>query len=328
MRAFAVPSFGAQGSIIDIDTPHPGAHKARVKVISASVNPVDWKTGKGYLKDFVEHRFPLVLGQDMAGVVDAVGAHVHDLTEGEEVFGMHGQQFMGRGTHAEYVIVSSTSVAAKPNGIAADEAASIALAGITALMCVDAVDASAGDVVLIVGAAGGVGSFATQLAVQRGAHVIAVARSVNHDYVHRLGAESAIDYETGDLFENVRTVHSGPIDAIIDLASDGQTVRRLCALLRDGGTVASPVGTAPMDDPRIKGVFIVAQATRERLEDLATRVSDGSIVLPEIRTFDLGDAARAFAESEGGHVRGKLVLKVASPAGTESDREIVEAATA
>ena len=328
MRAFAVASFGAQGGIIDIETPHPSAHEVRVKVIAASVNPVDWKTGKGYLKDYIEHRCPLILGQDVAGVVDAVGAHVHDLKEGEEVFGMHGQPFMGRGTHAEYVIVSSTSVTAKPAGISATEAASIPLAGITALMCVEAVGASPGDTVLIVGAAGGVGSFATQLAVQRGAHVIAVARPVNHDYVHKLGAESAIDYETGDLVENVRGVHAGPLDAIIDLASDGETVRRLCALLRDGGSVASPVGTAPMDDPRIKGAFIAGQATRERLEDLATRVSDGRLVLPEIHTFGLADAASAFAKSEGGHVRGKLVLNVASPVGAKADKEVAEQATA
>ena len=313
MRAFAVPSFGADGSMIDIETPHPGAHEARVKVIAASVNPVDWKSGKGYLKDYLEHRFPLILGQDVAGVVEAVGAHVHDLKEGDEVFGMHGQPFMGRGTHAEYVIVASTSVAAKPAGISAVEAASIPLAGITALMCVEAVDASAGDIVLIVGASGGVGSFATQLAVQRGAHVIAVARPVNHEYLHKLGAASAIDYETGDLVENVRAVHPGPIDAIIDLASDGQTVRRLCDLLRDGGTVASPVGTAPMDDPRIKGAFISAQATRDRLENLATQVSAGTLALPEIQTFDLADAATAFGKSESGHVRGKLVLRVESP---------------
>ena len=312
MRAFAIASFGAPGNLIEADMPHPGAHEARVRVLAASVNPVDWKTGKGYLKDYLEHRFPLILGQDMAGVVDAVGAHVHDLKEGEEVFGMHGQPFMGRGTHADYVIVSSASVSAKPTAITAAEAASIPLAGITALMSVEAVDASQGDVVLIVGAAGGVGSFATQLAAQRGAEVIAVARPTNHDYVRSLGASVAVDHEQGDLVNNVRALHSGPIDAIIDLASDGDTVRRLCTLLRDGGTVASPVGTAPMDDPRIKGAFIAAQATRQRLEELATAVAEGRLLLPQIRTFDLSDAAQAFAESEGGHVRGKLVLKVAN----------------
>src|SRR3954466_7747258 len=96
MRAFAHESFGDPGSIREVDLPHPSANEVRIKVIAASVNPVDWKTGKGYLKDYLEHRFPLILGQDVAGIVDSVGAHVHDLKEGDEVFGGHGQMFMGR----------------------------------------------------------------------------------------------------------------------------------------------------------------------------------------------------------------------------------------
>jgi len=308
MRAYTHESFGDSGSIHEVDLPHPAAHEVRIKVIAASVNPVDWKTGKGYLKDYVEHRFPLILGQDMAGVVDSVGAHVHDLKAGDEVFGGHGQMFMGRGTHAEYVIANTVAIAPLPAGLAASEAASIPLAGVTALMSVDAIDAGEGDAVLIVGGAGGVGSFAIQIAVARGARVIAVGRSVNHEYMRKLGASETVDYETGDLVEKVRAVHPAPLDGIIDLASDADTVRRLSTLLRDGGTVASPVGTAPMDDPRIKGVFIVGQVTRDRLEQLAGWLADGTLVTPEIRTFKLEDVSSAFRESEGGHVRGKLVV--------------------
>jgi len=328
MRAFTLASFGAQGSVEEVDLPHPGAHEVRVKVTAASVNPVDWKTGKGYLKDYMEHRFPLILGQDMAGVVDLVGAHVHDLKEGDQVFGVHGQQFMGRGTHAEFVIATDASIAPRPAGLTAVEAASIPLAGVTAMMCAEAVDASAGDVVLIVGAAGGVGSFATQLLAQKGAHVIGVARLVNHEYIGKLGAQTAIDYERGDLVDLVRDAHEGQLDAIIDLASNGETVRRLAGLVRDGGTVASPVGTAPMDDPRIKGAFIVAQPTRARLEQLAAWLAEGTLVLPEIQAFDLDEIPAAFRESEGGHVRGKLVIKVAAPAAAKAGEGVAEPVTA
>jgi len=308
MRAFAHESFGDPGSIREVDLPHPSANEVRIKVIAASVNPVDWKTGKGYLKDYLEHRFPLILGQDVAGIVESVGAHVHDLKEGDEVFGGHGQMFMGRGTHAEYVIANTVALAPLPAGLQAPAAASIPLAGVTALMCVDAIEAGDGDAVLIVGAAGGVGSFAIQIAVARGARVIAVGRSANHEYMRKLGASETIDYENGDLVEKVRAVHPTPLDAIIDLASDADTVRRLSALLRDGGTVASPVGTAPMDDPRIKGAFIAAQVTRDRLDRLTGSLADRTMLLPEIRTFKLEDVSSAFRESEGGHVRGKLVV--------------------
>jgi NADPH:quinone reductase len=308
MRAFAHESFGDTGSVREVELPSPSANEVRVKVIAASVNPVDWKTGKGYLKDYFEHRFPLILGQDFAGVVDSVGAHVHDLKKGDAVFGGHGQMFMGRGTHAEYVVANTSALASLPAALEAPAAASIPLAGVTALMCVDAIGAGPGDAVLIVGAAGGVGSFAVQIAVARGARVIAVGRSVNHEYLRKLGASETVDYENTDLVEKVRDIHPEPLDGIIDLASDADTVRRLTSLLRDGGTVASPVGTAPMDDPRIKGAFIVAQVTRERLEQLAGWLADGSLVLPEIRTFKLEDTSSAFRESEGGHVRGKLVV--------------------
>jgi NADPH2:quinone reductase len=308
MRAFVHDSFGEAGSIREVDLPHPSANEVRVKVAGASVNPVDWKSGKGYLKDYFEHRFPLILGQDVSGVVDAVGAHVHDLKEGDEVFGFHGQPFMGRGTHAEYVIAASTALAPKPLSIPGPAAASIPLAGVTAMMCVEAIQAGPEDVVLIVGAAGGVGSFAVQLAAARGAHVIGVARTINHDYVRQLGAKETVDYEKGDLVEEVRALHPEPLDGIIDLASDADTVRRLSGLLRDGGTVASPVGTAPMDDPRLKGVFVVAEFSRARLEQLASWLADGTLVLPAIRTYPLDEVSAAFKESEAGHVRGKLVI--------------------
>jgi NADPH2:quinone reductase len=308
MRAFTHNSFGDAGAVSEVDVPDPAAHEVRVKVVGASVNPVDWKSSKGYLKDYFEHRFPMVSGQDFSGVVDAVGAHVHDLKKGDEVFGTHGQPFMGRGTHAEYVIAASTAVAPKPEAIPGPAAAAIPLAGVTALMCVDAVEAGAGDSVLIVGAAGGVGSFAVQLAAARGAQVIAVARPVNHDYLRQLGATDAVDYEKGDLVDSVRAVHPEPLDGIIDLASDAETVRRLASLLRAGGTVASPVGTAPMDDPRIKGAFIVAEVNRPRLEQLASLLVDGTLKMPAIRTFPLDEVGAAFKESEAGHVRGKLVI--------------------
>ena len=308
MKAYTHGSFGEQGSIQEVDIPHPAAHEVRVKVVGASVNPVDWKTSKGYLKDYLEHRFPLILGQDLVGVVDAVGAHVHDLKEGDEVFGGHGQPFMGRGTHAEYVIANTMALAPKPAQLRGPAAAAIPLAGVTAMMCIEAVEAGSGDTILVVGAPGGVGSFAVQIAVALGARVIAVGRTVNHEYMRRLGAAAAIDYEGGDVVERVRAVNPAPLDGIVDLASDAETVRRLATLLRDGGTVASPVGTAPMDDPRVKGAFIAAQVTRERLERLSSWLADGTLMLPDIRTLDLDKAEDAFRESEGGHVRGKLVL--------------------
>lgn len=215
---------------------------------------------------------------------------------------------MGRGTHAEYVLASTLTVCHKPDALDHIGAAALPLSGVTALMCVEAVQPSAEQVLLIVGAAGGVGSFAVQLAAARGATVIGVARTVNHDYLRQIGATETIDYTTTDVFEAVGAAHPEGIDAIIDLASDADTVRKLSGLVRDGGVVASPNGTAPMDDPRVKGAFIVADMNRTRLSQLATLVEEGKLRLPEIRRYHLDHVRDALKESEGGHVRGKLVV--------------------
>ena len=158
MRAFAQEAFGEPGSIREVEVAEPQAGEVRVRVISASVNPVDWKTGLGYLKDWLEHKFPLVLGQDLSGIVDAVGPGVTDLKVGDEVFGGHGQPYMGRGTFAQYVIAATPALAMKPADFSHIEASSIRLAGVTALMSVDALGEIRGQRIVILGAAGGVGS--------------------------------------------------------------------------------------------------------------------------------------------------------------------------
>jgi NADPH:quinone reductase len=311
MRAFALDSFGEDGSHREVDLPEPGDGQVRLKVLAASINPVDWKTGKGYVKDYLEHRFPLILGQDACGVVDAIGPGVDDLKKGDVVFGYHGQPFMGRGTHAEYVLASASTICHKPEAIEDVAAAALPLAGVTAMLCVEAVAPSAGQVVLIVGAAGGVGSFAVQMAASRGATVIGVARRVNHDYLRQMDATEMVDYTTTDVAEAVRAAHPDGIDAIIDLVNDQPAVITLTGLVRDGGIVASPNPTgAPMDDPRVKGVFIVADVNRERLRQLATWLDDGTLRLPEIRSYPFNHVHDALKESEGLHVRGKLVVTI------------------
>jgi NADPH:quinone reductase len=308
MRAFAIDTFGQDGSHRDVDLPEPQAGEARLKILAASINPMDWKVGKGYVQDYFEHRFPLILGIDACGVVDALGSGVDDLQVGDIVFGFHGRPFMGRGTHAEYVVAAASALLLKPDFIDHVEAAAVPLAGVTAIMCVEAVDPQPGQVVLIVGAAGGVGSFAVPMVAARGAAVIGVARAINHDYLGQIGASETIDYTTSDVAAVVRSAHPDGIDAIIDLASDPVQARELVALVRDGGVVASPNGTAPMDDPRVKGAYIIAEMSRSRLQQLGSMLEDGTVMPPPIRSYPMDDIHDAIKESEAGHVRGKLVV--------------------
>jgi NADPH:quinone reductase-like Zn-dependent oxidoreductase len=311
VRAYAIDEFGGPGSIHELPDPTPAEGQVRVRVEAASINPADVVMMKGYYKDMMEHRFPLVPGLDLGGVVDAVGAGVDGLGEGDPVFGVHGKMLVGEGTLAEYTAASAATLAHRPSGIDAVFGAALSLAGVSALQMVEAADLQAGDVVLIIGAAGGIGSFAVQLVTAAGARAIAVTRSVNHDYVRGLGAEEAIDYQTQDVYETVRAKNPDGIAAIFDMVGNKEENSHLAELLREGGHMVSMLGAADAEalaQRGITGVNVVTQATTDRLERLAGFVEAGKLKRPEIRTFPLEEAANALAEIEGRHVRGKIVV--------------------
>ena len=313
MRAFALEQFGGPGSLQEVPDPRPGAGELLVRVRASSLNAMDWKVGKGYVKDFMEHRFPLVLGLDFAGAVEDLGQGVADFEPGQAVFGAAGKPVMGSGTLAELATVSAATAVAKPASIEDRVAATLPTAGCTALMGVEAVQPSQGDAVLVVGAAGGVGSFAVQLAASRGADVIGVATSSNADYVRELGASELIDYTSEDLVEAVRRRRRSGLAAIIDLVSDAATLGRLSELVRDGGVIVSALSAAPAEGaaPRgIRGVNLGGTVNRERLQALASAVEQGELKPPAIKTFSLQQAAEALLEAQSGHVRGKLVVTV------------------
>jgi NADPH:quinone reductase-like Zn-dependent oxidoreductase len=311
VRAYAIDEFGGPGSIHELPDPTPAEGQVRVRVEAASINPADVVMMKGYYKDMMEHRFPLVPGLDLGGVVDAVGAGVDGLGEGDPVFGVHGKMLVGEGTLAEYTAASAATLAHRPSGIDAVFGAALSLAGVSALQMVEAADLQAGDVVLIIGAAGGIGSFAVQLVTAAGARAIAVTRSVNHDYVRGLGAEEAIDYQTQDVYETVHAKNPDGIAAIFDMVGNKEENSHLAELLREGGHMVSMLGAADAEalaQRGVTGVNVVTQATTDRLERLAGLVEAGKLKRPEIRTFPLEEAANALAEIEGRHVRGKIVV--------------------
>ena len=311
MRAFAIDQFGEKGSVHELDEPRPEDGQVRVKVEAASVNPADLYMMKGAYKDFMEHRFPLVPGQDLGGVVDAVGAGVTELQVGDQVFGNHGKQIVGEGTLAEYVIASPGTLARRPASVDAPFGAALSLAGVSALQMVEAADLQPGDVVLVIGAAGGIGSIVLQLAAASGAKPIAVTRAVNHDYAGGLGATETIDYTTQDVFATVRAAHPDGIAAIFDQVGDKEANKRLAELVRKGGRFFSMAGGADAETLAARGIKAVnvrTQVTTDKLDRLAEDVEAGKLKRPEIRTFRLEDAVEAVTEIGSGHVRGKLVV--------------------
>jgi NADPH:quinone reductase and related Zn-dependent oxidoreductases len=309
MRAFALDAFGQPGSIHNVPEPVPAEGEVRVRVAAASLNPFDSAVLQGYLKDKMEHRFPLIPAGDFSGTVDALGSGVTGYAVGDHVFGVTGKMVFGVGTLAEKTTATARTISKRPNSINDVEAAALPLAGVSALMCVDAVDPKPKDVVVVVGAAGGIGSYAVQLAKARGAHVIGVTIKENAGYVKGLGADEVIDRTAGDVADALKSKHRDGVAAIIDTGSDAPSLAHLSEAVRKGGTVVSMKGAAAPDELAkrdVKGVNVMTQVTTERLETLAKLSADGKLKAPKIRAFPLDQAGEAFKLL--GQVGGKLVI--------------------
>ncbi len=313
MRAFAVDAFGQPGSIHDLPDPEPGEKEVRVRVAAASINPFDNVVLKGYLKDRMEHRFPLIPCGDLAGTVDALGAGVEGFAVGDSVFGVTGKMVLGEGTLAELTTASTSTIAKRPELVNEVEAAALPLAGVSALQSIEAVAPKPNDVVVIVGGSGGIGSYAIQMAAATGARVIGVTSKGKAEYVKSLGADEVIDRTAGDVLEALKAKHPDGVAAIIDTGSDAAGLARLSEAVRKGGTVTSMKGGAAIEDLAkrgIKGVNVGTQVTAERLEHLAKLAADGRLRAPRIQTFPLEQAGEAFELiGQDSHV-GKLVVKI------------------
>jgi NADPH:quinone reductase len=311
MRAFAIDAFGQPGSIHELPDPEPAEGQVRVRVAAASLNPFDTAVLQGYLKDMMEHRFPLIPASDFAGTVDALGPKAEGYSVGDQVFGILGKMYLGGGTLAELTTASTSTIAKRPGSLGEVEAAAIPLAGVSALMCVDAVDPQPKDAVVIVGASGGIGSYAVQLAAVRDAHVIAVTSTANVEYVKGLGADEIIDRTAGDVLAALRAKHSGGVAAIIDTGNDAPSLAHLSDAVRKGGTIVSMKGAAAIEDLEkrgIKGVNLRTEVTAQRLETLAALAVDGKLKAPRIRTFPLEQAGEALKLL--GQTGGKIVVKI------------------
>jgi NADPH:quinone reductase-like Zn-dependent oxidoreductase len=314
VKAYAIDTFGEQGSVRELPLPEPEEGRLRLRVAVAGLNPFDVAVLQGYLQGRMEHRFPLVPGMDAAGTVDALGDGVEGYAVGDRVLGSVGKPFLGAGTVAEFVNVSAGAVTHTPLSMDDEVAAALPTAGVTALVIADALELSDGQTVVAVGATGGVGGYFVQLAAQRGASVIAVCRGENADYARSLGAVNVIDYTAGDVVDAVRSGYPDGIDAVADMHGDAEQIAKLSALVPKGGHVASAVGAADVEELAGRGIEatnVNGLVTTARLETLLDLIAAGSVVAPEIQPHALADAAEALATVGSSHVRGKMVVRLA-----------------
>lgn len=313
MRAFALDDFGGEGSVHDLPVPEPAEGQVQVRVAAASLNPADVAAMNGAYKQFMECRLPFVPGLDHAGVIEAVGPGVSQWKVGDQVFGGAGKNYMGEGTLAEVTTVGADAIARRPEDLDVEHAAALPLAAASAVMAVDAAELQAGDVVAVLGAAGGIGGFTVQLASDAVATVVAVTRAVNEDYVRGFGAAELIDHSSQDVVAALRERYPDGIAALIHLGGDKEEVAKVAKVVREEGRVVSLRGGADVEAlqaRRIKGVNIMSRSTTEILERILGLIEGGVIQRPEIKTFPLDRAGEAYAELAAGHVRGKLVITI------------------
>jgi len=314
LRAVGIHEFGGREQLELLDVPEPkvGADVMLIRVVAAGVNPVDCKLREGRLEPAWPHVFPVVPGWDAAGVVERVGPAVTRFAPGDEVIAYCRKHFVGEGAYAEYVTVPEGFAAPRPASLAWPEAAALPLAGLTALQALRRLELREGETLLVQAAAGGVGSYAVQLAVRLRARVIGTAGAGNHDYLRGLGAEEAIDYGRTDVVTAVRDLHPRGVDAVLDLVG-GETLSRSVETLRDGGRILSIVQPPSGEEFRVRGIrplYIFVRPDGGELAELAQLVDGGSLSVHLQEVLPLDQAARAHELLEAGHVRGKLALTV------------------
>lgn len=314
MRALNIPTAGGQAEISDLPVPESAEGTVLIRVKAASLNAVDNVLASGTMAKMLPHHYPLVVGRDAAGVVEEVGAGVDHVAVGDEVVGhILLAPPIQTGTVAEYALLPAAAVAAKPASVDFVTAAALPLAGATALAAVDAITAEAGQTVLVVGAGGGVGSYAVQLLAARGVTVVATATPRDIERLKGLGATTVVDYTTGDLSGQVRAVHPEGVDAVIDLVSrtaDGLPVD----LIRKGGKVASTLRAADpqiLDADGLTGINVNGGPVREVIAVLAEQVAAGALKVDVNTVLPLEKAADGLATLASRTARGKIVIKIA-----------------
>ena len=309
MKVFALTEFDQAPEVTEVDLPIPGAGEVRVRIRAASLNGFDLSVANGYLKGAMEHRFPVVLGKDFAGEIDAVGPDVEGYQVGDRVFGVVMKDTLGDGSFGEYVTVPvAFGIAKLPDGIDFTEAAALGLAGTAAVDAFDAANVTADQTVLVVGATGGVGQQVLQLAVRAGATVIATAHSAEEiQLVTKLGVAHTVDYR-GDLVEQVRALSPDGVDVVLHFAGDPAP---LIAAVKPGGTLVSTMLRSAEDVPaeNVKVVSIYASPSSGTLDRVARHQDEKHTTVTVQRVYNLEQTQDAIEQFAAGTL-GKLVISI------------------
>jgi NADPH2:quinone reductase len=312
VRAVTVSAYGASPVVMDLATPVACPGQVLIKLAAAGMNPMDVTLASGEWRP-EPATFPMVLGADGAGIVDALGEGATRFSLGDRIFGQLLISPIGSaGTYAEYVAVTAEApLALVPPGLDLVGAAAVPTIGGSGLTLVESLDPLEDKTVLVIGAGGGVGSFALQYAVIAGARVIANVRASAEERVRSYGVDQTIDDTTVPVEETVRRTHRDGVDVLIDLVSDAESFLSLASLVRPGGTAVS---TRYVADPRalsasgVRGMNFVLRETSQVLEKVAEDLVDGLTVMPPITRIALDEVPSAMGSSPQHRSQVKTVI--------------------
>jgi NADPH:quinone reductase-like Zn-dependent oxidoreductase len=314
MKAIRIHNYGGPEVLQyeDAPRPKPQAGEVLIRVHAAGVNPIDWKVREGHMKDFWPHKFPLVLGWDLSGVVEEVGPQVSQFKKGDEVYSLPDPT--RDGAYADYIVARESELALKPNSLHHIRAAAVPLAALTAWQSLfDTAQLQPGQRVLIHAGSGGVGHFAVQLAKWKGAYVFATASTKNQDLLRELGVDEPVDY-TQQRFENVVR----DIDIVLDTLG-GETQQRSWSVLKKGGVLVSlvqPPSEEKAEELGVRAAILGAQPNGAQLAEIAKIIDSGKLAPVIDRILPLSEVRRAHELSKSGHTHGKIVLRVNNGNGT------------
>ena len=313
MRAIVIDRFETPGSLRDFPEPSVDPDSVLIRVTCAGINPVDWKTRDGKSG---ERTFPMVLGQDFAGVVEGAGDGVSRVKAGERVFGCA----RDHGSYAEKTLIrdgqQNSPFTQIPDAVTDEQAAALPTPGLTALASLETLGVTRGTSLLIIGAAGAVGAAAVQIAHQRGAKVAAVVKTGQSQQAQDLGADEVIE-SSDDLVRAVSERHPEPFEAVLDLVNDGETLKKNAPLLIKGGKLVTTIHVA--DEAWFREHDIVAtnvvmyqtpQSTPQGLDELARMVVDRTLSVEVTTQKPLDQAVEVLDEVKAGKMQGKVVLRV------------------
>lgn len=313
MKAIVINKFGdaSQLHLADLPKPEPKDNEVQIQIAFAAINPVDWKIREGLLQSRMPYQFPIILGWDASGIISALGKNVTGLKVGDAVYAYCKKPIIQWGTYAEFVCFDSENVVLKPKNLSHAQASSIPLAGLTAWQSLISVGLlKKGEVVLIHGGAGGVGSLGIQFAKSVGAIVITTASAENHDYVKERGADYIIDYRTKNFVDEVKKIFPNGIDLVFD-TQGGKTLQDSLEVVKSNGRIISLIEKL---DPKIAEQrhiqfhYVFVSPNGKDLKEITSLIEKGKVKTPKIEEMPLTETRKAHEKVQSHSAQGKIVL--------------------